>query len=60
MDTHISQDNNNPINHTGEDPELCKDCGSEVEYFEGMEFCGYCNKCEVCEEFIEECECSLV
>ena len=44
MDTHIRQDNNNPINYVSEEPELCKECASEIEYFEGMEFCEYCNK----------------
>ena len=48
MDSHIANDNNNPINWNGKEAELCALCHNEltkeeiIEQFDDLKFCNDC------------------
>ena len=47
MDTYISNDSNNPINWTGNNPE-CNCCGEELDsFFDYEEICNECFNAEL-------------
>mgnify|MGYP003646933977 FL=1 len=46
----------NPTENT-EEPNLCKDCQNEFEEWDNNIICYYCEVCDDCKEYKENCEC---
>ncbi len=46
----------NPTENTNEQ-ECCKDCGNELEMFDGDIICYSCQVCDDCKEYKECCDC---
>jgi hypothetical protein len=60
MDNYINKEYNNPINTKEKDfVAICENCGSEKEYNKekGGEICNDCQKCEYCNNLLENCDC---
>ena len=60
MDTYIKNDPTNPINTKEKDfVNICDDCGSEKEYNKERQndICNTCDKCFLCNDLKENCEC---
>jgi hypothetical protein len=51
------QQYDNPAENTAE-KECCKECGNELELYEGDIICYNCNVCDDCKEYKESCDCS--